>query len=218
MFNQQQQWMEERCGKFTASEIYKLLAKGRAKDKYFGDVAETYIRQKVAEILTMEPNNGGRANVYAMEWGNAHEAEAVARFEKESGFTVEYFGGANPKFFEYSDFSGGSPDGLVGDTAIIEVKCPYNSAEHLAHIMLNDEKELKDYAHEYYWQMVWNMIVTKRTVATFISHDPRYADESLQYKQIDFILNNEDAELIKERVSEAEKQLKVMVKMIRNDI
>ncbi len=35
-------WIMDRCGKITASEIYKIMGKGRNKDAYFGQLAETY--------------------------------------------------------------------------------------------------------------------------------------------------------------------------------
>lgn len=217
MFNQLETWQTERLGKFTASEISKLLVKGKGGD-YFGQTAKTYIRLKAAEILTLEPNNGGRANSFAMEWGNSHEYEAVARFEKETGISVEYFGGGNPKFFEFSNFSGGSPDGIIKDHAIIEVKCPFNSAEHLEHLLFSTADDIKDYVPEYYWQMIANMLFTGLNKAYFISYDPRYADENLQIKVVEFDKNKEDIELLKERILEAEKQLSVLVKLVRNEL
>lgn len=215
MFEQQESWMMKRCGKFTASEIFKLLVKGKGGE-YFGVGAKTYIRLKAAEILTLEPNNGGRINGYAMEWGNAHEHEAIERFIKDTGTKADYFGGANPKFFEYSNFSGGSPDALT-DEAVIEIKCPYNSAEHLEHLMFNDEEDIKAYVPEYYWQITANMLFTDRNKAIFISYDPRFADENLQIKVVEFEANQADILLLKERIVEAEKQLGLLVKLVRSE-
>ena len=215
MFQDYESWMTDRLGKFTASEIYKLLVKGKGGE-YFGQAAQTYIKQKAAEILTLEQNNGGRVNGYALEWGNAHEHEAIVRFQKETGLDVDYYGGASPKFFELTPFSGGSPDAIISGDTVGEVKCPYNSAEHIEHLLLNDETDLKSYYPEAYWQMTFNMICTDLKKATFISYDPRYADEVLQIKIISFDINEEDAALIKERVAEAEKQLSVMVGMVRD--
>lgn len=216
MFDQLQQWELDRCGKFTASEIHKLLVKGKGGD-YFGQGATTYIRLKAAEILTMEPNNGGRINGYALEWGNSHEYEAVARFENETALKVNYFGGGNPKFFEYSPLSGGSPDGMIKDTAIIEVKCPYNSAEHLEHLFIADAEGLKGYYPECYWQMIFNMICTGTKGGYFISYDPRFAVDAMQIKIVPVPLREDDAELIKERLGEAEKQLKVLLQLVNEN-
>lgn len=218
MFEQLKEWETDRLGKITASEIWKIMESGRGGE-YFGKGAKTYLRQKVAEILTLEPVNGGRTNMIAMEWGNANEFEAIQRFKKESkGTDVIHYGVANPKFFEYTPFSGGSPDGVTDDGEVIEIKCPYNSGEHIEHLLLNDETELKSYAPEYYWQITANMIFTGLKKAVFISYDNRFADEHLQIKLIRFELNEEHATLLKERLSEAEKQLAVMTELVRGEL
>lgn len=213
MFEQQQQWIEQRCGKFTASEIHKLMEKGRSSN-YFGKGAMSYIQMKAAEILTLEPNNGGRLNTNAMEWGNAHEHEAVKEYERVNKCSVTYYGAANPKFFQYTEFSGGSPDGMVNGNKIIEIKCPYNSSEHISHLMLFSADDLKGYAPEYYWQMVANMVFTGSKFATFISYDPRFVYEKLRLKTIDFDLLPGDEEILKERIAEAEKQLSMIINLI----
>ena len=108
MTQQASDWLQERTGRITASEVHKIMGRGRAKDKYFSEQGETYLRCKIGELLTGEIENGGRVNPLAMEWGASHEHEAIARFEKETGRAVqEYFGVTNPKFFALDLFSGG---------------------------------------------------------------------------------------------------------------
>lgn len=211
MFEQLQQWELDRLGKFTASEIWKLMEKGRSS--FFGKGAETYIRQKAAEILTLEKVSGGRINTNALEWGNAHEYEAVKELEKK-GYKVEYYGGANPKFFEYSPFSGGSPDGIIED-AVLEIKCPYNSAEHIQHLMIGSADELLDYAPEYYWQITANMVFTNRTKGMFVSYDPRFADDYLVLHTMSFDLDEKDKDLLIERLKVAEESLSNLITKIR---
>lgn len=216
MFDQYNDWITDRLGKFTASEIWKLMEKGRGKDEYFGKGAKTYIRQKAAEILTQEPINGGRLNIAALEWGSAHEHEAVKRFEKETGLTVEYYGGASPKFFDYTPFSGGSPDGLITGEAIIEIKCPFNSAEHIEHLLINTSEDLKDYYPEAYWQILFNMICTETSKGYFISYDNRFAEEPLQTKIVEVFFNENDRDLLLERLKEAESQLALIIGLVRD--
>lgn len=213
MFDTFKNWEMDRCGKLTASEIHKLLGKSRKGD-YFSEAAQTYIKQKAAEILTMELINGGRSNMAAMEWGNSHEQLAMDRFEKETGLQVEYFGGANPKFFERTPFSGGSPDGLTDDS-VVEIKCPFNSTEHLQHLLLKDVIDLKDYYPEAYWQIVFNSVCCDKTHGYFISYDERYADEVLQCKIIAFDIDKDDAAMIVERVNKAEEMLADIISQVR---
>jgi YqaJ-like viral recombinase domain len=241
MFEQLKDWQLQRLGKFTASEIHRLIGGGtrpmskdeleaRPKDEngkllstrttldtFFGTKQLLYIREKAAEILTQEPNNGGRANTYAMEWGNSNEHDAVLRYEKETGNKTEYFGGSNPKFFDYSKFTGGSPDGLQNTDTVIEVKCPFNSAVHIEHYMFNDVAEFKDYSPAYYWQIVSNILFTNRAKGVFISYDPRFADDELQIKILEFMPIDGDIDILKEVIKEAEKELQVLIAFIRND-
>lgn len=214
MFEQYKEWETDRLGKITASEIWKIMEKGRGGE-YFGKGAQTYIRQKAAEILTLEPVNGGRVNINALEWGNANENDAIEEFKKRLKINVTAYGGQSPKFFEYTPFCGGSPDGITEHGEVIEVKCPFNSAEHIQHLLLTDWQELKSYAPEYYWQITANMLFTGSTAAYFISYDYRFADEHLRLKTIDFDLQQEDVELLKERIAEAEKQLSMLIELIR---
>jgi hypothetical protein len=209
MFNEINQWLSSRAGKFTASEIHKIMGKGRGQE-YFGMVAKSYITTKAAEILTGEPANQ-RGQTMAMEWGVAHEFEAITKYQAQYG-EIEYYGGANPQFFEYSKFSGGSPDGVSGD-CVIEVKCPFNSAEHLKHLLMKDREEVKDVIPEYYWQMTANALFTNKPNAVFISYDPRFEDQ-YQLKVLRFSIDLDDCSLLKERLEEAEKELNSILKRL----
>lgn len=218
MFDQLQDWQRARCGKFTASEIHKLMQKGRGAGKYFSDTAMKYIREKAGEILTQEPNNGGRTNLASMEWGNSHEAEAIMEFEKKNpGKTIIHYGGSNPKFFEWSNWTGGSPDATMieGDkTTVLEVKCPFNSGEHCEHLLFNTAEDLLDYKPEYYYQIVANCIFLNASKGILISYDPRFCAEKLQLKVLEIDVTDEMKDAMIERIKEAEKQLALMVDLV----
>lgn len=201
------QWQKLRCGKFTASEIHKLFQKGKKKDDYFGQGAMTYIKTKLAELLTGEvaefDNN-------ATEWGNSLELEAVLEFEKVTGLKVDYFGKGNPQFINYNDYAGGSPDGLVGEDAIIEIKAPYNSKYHIEHLLLTSGVDLLTEFLDKYCQLQMNLLCTKREKAYFVSYDPRMIDPNLKLKILEVYRDEEMIEEMKERIDEATKQLKVL--------
>ena len=209
MFNEINQWLSSRAGKFTASEIHKIMGKGRGQE-YFGMVAKSYITTKAAEFLTGELANQ-RGQTMAMEWGQAHEFEAITKYQAQYG-EVEYYGGANPMFFEYSKFSGGSPDGVSSDS-VIEIKCPFNSSEHLKHLLLKDREEIKDAIPEYYWQMTANALFTNKPYSVFISYDPRF-ESQYQMKVLRFSIDLDDCSLLKERLEEAEKELNSILKRL----
>jgi hypothetical protein len=221
--NNYNDWIMDRCGKITASEIHKIMGKGRSKDAYFGQLAETYMLSKIAEILTLEPINGGRMNTDAMDWGNAHESDAAAAFQqKHPHLNLQYYGVINPKFFEYNQYCGGSPDGVftaaTGDNGIIEIKCPYNSTEHVRHLLITDAASLLDIAPEYYWQMVANMLFTETRIGYFISFDPRMALERLQLHVVPIEPIDGHIDLLKERIAEASKWILTNVNILNDTL
>ena len=205
MFQEINEWIIKRCGKITSSEVYKIIPEGR-KDT-FTQSGKSYIKLKAAEYLTQEPNQ--RPTTYAMEWGNSHEFEAILELQRRIGKEIEYFGNGNPYFLEGSRFYGGSPDGVLEDY-VIEVKCPFNSNEHLEHLLMNTHEDLKDYAPEYYWQIVSNMVLSKKSKAMFVSYDPRFTEEH-RIKVLEFSLIDDDAKLLKERVELASKELESII-------
>jgi hypothetical protein len=63
--------------------------------------------------------------------------------------------------------AGASPDGLIGDDGLIEIKCP-NSSTHIEYILGYTEAP-----SEYQPQMLWQMACTERQWCDFVSFDPR---------------------------------------------
>ena len=168
-------WKAQRLGKFTASEIWKLLKGGRKKDEMFGQTALSYINEKIAEILTGEAPE--LTNVKALEWGSANELDAVELFARQHHETVEHFGGGNPQFFPFHSIAGGSPDALT-ESSVIEVKCPWNSANHVeflkgARTSTPHNDWLRDNKEEYWAQIQFNMICCGKEFGYLVSYDPR---------------------------------------------
>ena len=116
-------WLQARMNRFTASVIYKLMGNSRSGG-LLSQTATTFVYEKAAEILT-----GISKPIYgdALDWGKDHEAEAFQMFNRHFFNEWTYYGGETYVFIPYGDYSGFSPDGLSED-AILEIKCPYNSA------------------------------------------------------------------------------------------
>src|ERR1700704_1972172 len=116
------EWFAARCGKVTASRISDVCA--RIKDRYAAS-RHNYMAEKIAERLT-----GATAERFtngAMQWGIEKEPEARAAYELKTESWVSEIGFViHPTIF----MSGASPDGLVGDDGLIEIKCP-NTATHI---------------------------------------------------------------------------------------
>ncbi len=157
-----QEWLTERCGRVTASAIYKVMAK--TKTGYGADRAN-YHAQLVAERLTGTP--GDSFTNSAMQWGIETEEQARAMYSLEIGDPVVETGfHPHPSIL----FSGASPDGLVGETGLVEIKCP-NTATHIASLTGSSIDR------KYILQMQWQMECTGRDWCDFASFDPRLPDE-----------------------------------------
>lgn len=202
MFTELSLWEKQRLGKFTASEIHKLMVKGRNKDAYFGQGALTYIKTKVAEIITGERTPDVSSN--AIEYGRSLEPEAFEVFNQlRPDLEAVHFGIAVPEFYPFGDFAGGSPDGFTGDGGIIEIKCPYNSTNHIEHLLLTTPEDLKDYSPEYYYQIQANMMFTQKAKAYFISYDPRVISFDQRIKVMEIPANSDVQIEMNERIQKA---------------
>lgn len=155
-------WFAARAGKVTASAIYKVMA--RTKTGWGADRAN-YMAQLVSERLTGRPADSFSNS--AMQWGVDTEPQARAMYELETGQGVVECGFYNHPEIE---MSGASPDGLIGENGLIEIKCP-NTATHIA-TLRGAEIEGK-----YIKQMQWQMACTGTDWCDFVSFDPRLPDE-----------------------------------------
>jgi putative phage-type endonuclease len=151
-------WHLCRMGKVTASRVADVVAK--TKSGYSASRAN-YMAQLVVERMTNK-----QAESYsnaAMEWGTEQEPLARAAYEAEVDVLVEEVGMIDHPTVE---MSGASPDGLVGDDGLVEIKCP-TTATHIDTLM--GEQAPK----KYYDQMQWQMACTGRKWCDFVSFDPR---------------------------------------------
>lgn len=162
-------WFEDRCGKLTASKFSNLIG------KIITQSGRTYILEKIVEmtygIKESFPNE-------AMQWGITHEAEAIDYYSLLSGDLVQEVG-----FVQSSEIAsaGGSPDGLVGEEGLIEIKCPFTPVNHLKYGLMKSAADLKKLNKANYWQCMGNIMVTNRKWCDFISFDPRLEGESRMY-------------------------------------
>jgi exodeoxyribonuclease (lambda-induced) len=204
-------WQEQRLGKFTASEISKLFVRSKTDKNSLGQSAMTYVYTKVAEILTGEQTPEVNSN--SIEYGRATEFEAFEWY-KMTQPDAQYFGIAEPKFFEYGKFAGGSPDGFFGENGLLELKCPYNSAIHIQHLLISDNEDLKKFNIDYYAQVQANMIFCKKSIAHFVSYDPRMIDHRLRMNIVEVQPDEEMQSLIIESIDLAAKKVAITLELL----
>lgn len=219
IFEEQQHWQIQRLGKFTASELWKLFQSGRGKGGYFGKGAKTYIREKLAEILTGQITRD-LTGLNSIEWGQANEHAAIKAFQEQFQIPeLTYFGGGYPAFFEYNQYSGGSPDGLT-ESHVIEVKCPYNSGIHIDNLIGAKQSDplswFIDNRPEYYTQIQFNMMCCNKNKGCFVSFDPRISDSDKQLAVIEIICNEPFQTEIINRIDRAVSLIKDHLSLLDN--
>lgn len=95
-----------------------------------------------------------------MERGHAVEPEARMMYEAET-FNVVKDGG----FFALGDYLGASPDGLVGDDGLLEIKCPkFNT--------MIDYLIDKEVPREYYVQIQTQLLCSGKQWCDFMAYHP----------------------------------------------
>ena len=153
------EWKQARLGHVTASCVADVMAKGKGGQEAI--TRKKYKMRLVAERVTGQGQDSFTSS--AMEWGVMQEPFARQQYEVSHETFVEKTG-----FWKHPiyDWVGVSPDGLVGDDGLIEIKCP-NSTTHLDYLIANQVPT------EYYKQMQCQMWVTNRKWCDFVSYDPR---------------------------------------------
>ena len=154
-------WFADRLGKVTASRVADVIAKTKSG---YSTSRENYCVELALERIT-----GKRSESFsnaAMTWGTETEPLARAEYEAMTGAIVDEIGMVpHPSIA----MTGASPDGLIDDDGLIEIKCP-QSATH-AKTLLSQKPDGK-----YITQMMWQMICTGRNYCDFVSFDPRFPE------------------------------------------
>ena len=151
------EWFAKRLGKVTASRIADLMAKTKTGP---GASRANYLAQLVTERLTGTPTEGFQSP--AMTWGIEQEAAARAAYSARTGVLVD-----EVDFVDHHTMqAGASPDGLVGEDGLIEIKCP-NTSTMLEYL------EDRTIPQKYRLQMQWQLAVTGRDWCDFVAFDPR---------------------------------------------
>lgn len=150
-------WHKIRLGKFTGTNAYPVANQGKG--------LETLCDEKASEILT------GKVNDYfkneAMERGNELEYNSLLTYEFMTGNTVKQVG-----FVERNKYIGYSPDGLVNDDGLIEIKNMTNKIYF--RYALN--RKIKP---EHYSQMQYGMMVCKKKWCDYVVTNSNFDDRPI---------------------------------------
>ncbi len=204
-------WDKVRLGRFTGSGLGKLFTEPRSvKDRAEGKLsmtAITYIEEKAMEVITGDAQ--GEFSSRATDWGNEWEEHALNKLAQAIGCPEDKLK-LKPPFKLYGDYSGASPDAYMEYKGIqvgAEIKCPYNSVNHLRHSRVKNAADLKEHDADYYWQCQANMFFHKIPLWLFASFDPRQPEHRmLHYVEIYAVPEDQELMLLKLEKAENMKQ------------
>lgn len=160
------EWQQLRLGKCTASRVSDVMATVKSGEAIS---RRNYRIQLVCERLT-----GLKEESYSnhhMERGVMLEPIARALYEAKNDVFVNEI-----PFVDHPTIpmAGASPDGLVGDDGLIEVKSP-TAANHIETILSGGSPS------KYYPQMQWQMACMNKKWVDFISYCPVVGDDLALY-------------------------------------
>ena len=165
------EWLKLRLGIPTASEFHKIITPGGKASKQ----ADAYANKLVAEFMAGEP-----VEAFETPWmvrGRELEADAVSFYELHKGIETKKVG------FCVNNGCGASPDRLIGEDGLLEVKCPAPSThvEYLINQKLDED----------YWPQIQGQIfVTGRDWADILSYHPKLPPVIIRVERdVDFINN-----------------------------
>lgn len=177
------EWFEMRLGKITASKISDVIAKGRS--------GEAVSRADYKLDLALERHSGIKTesvSTFHMQRGTELEPQARIEYELKTGTFVDQL-----DFVPHPTIAmaGASPDGLVGNDGLIEIKCPMRK-NHVRYLLSGKPPAA------YIPQMAWQLACTGREWVDFVSCHPDMPDNtklfiSRYYRDEEYIAEIEEA-------------------------
>ncbi len=165
------EWFEARKSRITGSAVGAIL--GLSPFTSRDDVMRRMVREYHGQPSEFTGN-------IATEYGTLNEPNALADYQMETENVVDAEG-----FIMLGDWLGASPDGLIGDDGLIEIKCPYG--------LRHDSEGFKSISEQmhYYAQIQVQLYVTGRSWCDFyqwsaygsklerVNIDPTWLEENL---------------------------------------
>ena len=152
-------WFAARGGKVTGSCVSDVLTKVKTGES---TSRANYRAQLVVERITGLPAGGDYTNA-AIQRGTDLEPVARVAYEVKTGSLALETG------FWHDDNMGASPDGLIDDDGLLEIKCP-SLATHFGYLKAGTVPS------KYVPQIQMQMFVTGREWCDFVSFCPEYPE------------------------------------------
>jgi predicted phage-related endonuclease len=163
-------WKAARCGSLGGSRFHEAIAKTKTG---WGASRANLAAELVIERLTGQPVE--KFVTAAMQAGTENEPAARALYEFLNDCTVVQVGLYKHPTIQFSHYS---PDGLIDEDGILEIKAPQPAA-HLQTLLT------EEIPGKYVTQMMWGMAVTGRKWCDYVSYSPAFpSDMQLFVKRV----------------------------------
>lgn len=162
LIQQSPEWFQTRKLKLTASCAQAIGNNGKGLESLVRGLVRCHITGTVEDEFSSD------------DTGRGNELEAVARdiYELDKNVKVETVG-----FIEADEHVGFSPDGLIGDDGLLEIKCPDNKKYY--DILLDGEKSIDT---KYVWQVQMQLLLSGRAWADLVFYNPNFRESMLIFR------------------------------------
>ncbi len=162
-----EEWHNVRLGKITGSGFYRLLGTKEAQEKYLYDRAN--------EIVTGCKSDGEeyQAGVCRMHMERGNNYESLVR---EMYKTYNTFADVNEVgLIQLGDYLACSPDGLVDDEGMIEIKV-LDSNNYFRQVLRIDDIGVKALSKEHFAQIQFCLYICNRQWCDYVLYNPKHSD------------------------------------------
>lgn len=185
------EWLSLRAGKFTGSDFVIMLGNGETKRKM--------ILEKATEHILGKPCNKDHYTNADMLRGIELEPIARQLYIGETFNEVKEVG-----FIEKDEYCGVSPDGLVGEDGIIEIKCPKDT-------IFVEQSITEKIKPEYYTQIQYALYITGRQWCDYVAYNENFPLLIRRYER-----DEEHIEKIKNALEDGIEQVKQIILNFKN--
>lgn len=187
-------------GYITGSTVSALLTGKKDKLLVGGVAFAMQIAMERCGLVEIPPDFQGNE---ATEWGNMYEEEAIQRYEEVNFSDVH---GKQEGFC--TGWTSCTPDGLIGGDGVLEIKCPFQTKNHLDYLLSDESFKAK-----YEDQAQFNMMLTGREWCDLVSYDPRWT-QPLDIKVVHIEACEQWQERAMDRIQQTEAVIKDTLKRI----
>ena len=153
------EWLQLKAGKMSGSRVGKIITKSGKPTDAFRSMVMELAAERLTGRMVETPIS------YAMQQGIDLEPDAIEIYANHAKADVKFVGG-----FEF-DNMWYSPDGVIGEKGLLEVKCPLPK-QHLSNLLQNKG----EVDSKYMAQLQFGLWITGREWIDFVSFNPDFPD------------------------------------------